>query len=135
MPVNILDTLRLELAPTKTHHRRECVWVPGSDGTDHRDGTLTLNMQRGGRSNSKLESDDYAVERVQGGGLVFLLAKLTGENAGELYGVSLHPTHAESTCTCDAGHYRVGNCKHRDALLALCEYGEFDERPIDLGDF
>jgi hypothetical protein len=124
MPIAVLDTLRIELPPTKTYQRRECVWVPGSDGADGRDGTLTVNLQKGRRSGAKLESDTYAVEHQ--GGPVFLVVKLTGDNAGEVYGVSLHPTHDLSSCTCDAGNFCVGNCKHRDALKALVEYGEFD---------
>jgi hypothetical protein len=133
MPVNVLDALRLELPPTKTYQRRECVWVPGNDGDDARDGTLRINLQKGRQSCAKLESDEYAVERQQGSASLFLLVKLTGDNAGEVYGVSLHPTHELSGCTCDAGKHRVeSGCKHRDAMKALAEYGEFDGEPVEV---
>lgn len=124
--MSVIDLLSDTLPDTKTYHSREWKYVPGNDGTDDRDGTLWVWQTRG----RARQEDRYGVKRLPGA-LVFLLVKESGKNVGEVYGVSLNHDHAISTCTCDAGNFKVGNCKHRDALKALVERGEFDETPGD----
>jgi hypothetical protein len=126
---SILVMIQEELPPTATYARRSFMWLPGDGaGPDHRDGTLTITLQKGRRAGSKIERDTYAVERVAQDGSNregFYLVNLTDPEQEDVYQCrpagAVHPGYV--SCTCTAGNCKVPNCKHRDALAKLIELG------------
>lgn len=125
----------LDLGPTESHAERRCTWLPATPGDypDDRMGTLTVTCKGSSRTRGRVDSASFAVdEQPYGvpGKRLFLLCKLTGGNAGEIYQVLTGPVPASDECTCTAGRIDWYRCRHRDAMRALIEDGALEPAPV-----
>lgn len=127
------QVLRGELPATDTYKTREWTWIAMPCRSDLSDGSLTIYMVRG----RKTETDRYAVQELEGErfpGRVFLLEKLVDVSTipaevkpGKTdtdgpYMVCIASTGEHHTCNCKAG-MTGKNCKHRDTVLAVLDAG------------
>jgi len=119
-----------DLPASKTHAVRRWTWVRRSDPHALEDGVLTITLRRSAKPGAASDDDSYAVaeqpEAVRGWRRFFLV-NLTDRTQKDVYEVVLGGRG--DTCTCDAGKYRVPNCKHRDALRAVVRAGGFARDP------
>lgn len=128
---HMIDSLSLDLGPTRTYGRRSACWIP-VDETDERwdgrTGSLITNVQKAAGYGRRCEVDSYAVEEVplEPGehGRAFLLVKTDPRTddpaADEVYRCVVNDRGGR--CTCKAGSCRVEVCKHRDALALVISY-------------
>lgn len=124
------QVLRGELPKTETYKSREWTWVAMPCRSELSDGSLTIVMTRGRKS----ETDRYSVQEMDGErfpGRVFLLEKLyepesipaevkPGEDGP--YMVCIADSGEHHTCTCKAGLTNKP-CKHRDTILSVIDAG------------
>ena len=120
-----MNILSGELVTTTSYTRRWWTWVENPDNGPDSDyaGKLTICLQRGKRTSSKIESDTYAVQETPEpfrNARGFLLLNITDPSQPDVYETVIG-VNGLATCTCDAGRVGRFGCKHQSSLRALIE--------------
>lgn len=130
--MNVLDSVTIDLPPTRTYRRREAQWF-GKDANGF--AGVILRLWHGRRAGSRMvERDLYqVVEEQPDPGVIcrqFRFLNRTDPDQEFPYKVRIGLNHS---CTCDAGRAKVpgeaghtDGCKHRDALRAALDSGFWD---------